>query len=185
MKRRSSKGEICNFSTGICKENFFAHSKAEKHNSSTKLFKRMGSIQKLVCNLLKTDYWPCDQLREHGNKTGKIEKISYWVSLPAVHINGVAHRLEGVKTNAQWEQKPENRNRVKAVQTDEPEKLVITLQHKAGIFKESEKREVRENGDEQCDFSVLTVFFVVATNDKTTAVINEGGKKHQQGKKRI
>ena len=54
----------------------------------------------LIAQILILNNWAGNELREEGNKGTKIDNIPLSPGIPPVHIDGVAHGLEGVKGDA-------------------------------------------------------------------------------------
>ncbi|MBK8380181.1 MAG: hypothetical protein IPL14_20355 [Nitrospira sp.] len=92
----------------------------QKESIVKSLSRYVGEVVQLWEELLRPHNRACDQLREKGNKDGKLEEISFQNALPAVHVDRVTHCLKRIKGDADRQQEfvsqegkvpPEHRDR--------------------------------------------------------------------------
>ena len=54
--------------------------------------------------------WPGNELREHDHISAEVDQIMLGFHIAAVYINGIAHRLECIKADAEWQSQAQEGN---------------------------------------------------------------------------
>ena len=84
----------------VGKQHLFSKAGDKALHAVAKFVKAVGSLTQLVGNVLIADDWPGNKLRKQGNIGAERNDVSLHFGISTVHINGVAHGLEGIKGNA-------------------------------------------------------------------------------------
>ncbi len=92
---------------------------------------------------------PGHQLREERDEAGEIEEVARGPRVPAIHVDGVAHRLEGVEADAQGQGDLERVVPLQGVEASQAEEAIVAGHAEAEVLEESQQREVGDDRGRQ------------------------------------
>ena len=85
-------------------------------------------------------------MRKHGNEAGEVRKVLHRLCFTAIDIDGVAHGLEGVETDAQGKNHAKERVPLPAFQAERLRQGVIAIDAKIEVLEEAKDRQVQDYG---------------------------------------
>ena len=94
----------------VCKEDFFTQTAHKAFYAVTKQINAMYTVVYLVCNCLIANDGARNQLWEQRNIRAERQNVFLHLRISAIHINGIAHGLKGVKGDTDGEQQIRLRN---------------------------------------------------------------------------
>ena len=90
---------------------------------------------------------PSHELRKKTDKGSKVQQGLRWLELPAVNVDGVAQRLEGVEADANWQDELQGRGM--HLDPQGPPGIDPTLNEKVCVFEVSQQAQIDEQRDGQ------------------------------------
>ncbi len=101
--RAGIEGGVGNFSAGIREQDFLRQAEHEKRDAARKFLRGEGAMLQLLGEEGELQDRSRDQMREHGNEAGEIDEIGHRFRFPAIDIDRVTERLEGVEADPERE----------------------------------------------------------------------------------
>ncbi len=134
----------------IGKENLLRESVTESRRAEGESIDGVGSLPQLVSHRTVADDRPSYQLGEHRNVTREIDEVARWHCMPAVEVNAVTHRLEGIKTDSyRQDDIPEELRNLKSFAAEKPCQRSHCIRSEARILKKAEHRQVHHHRSQQ------------------------------------
>ena len=134
-------------------------------------FKGVCSLGQILLNRHVTDDRAGNQLRKQCHVGSQVNEVLLGSSLAAIHVDGVAHGLEGVEADTDGQRQTEQRD-------GRAENVVYVVNKEIGILKESERADA---GDDRRPKEYLGPDGALEFSDqKTVNVAGERGCQHEQ-----
>ena len=99
--RAGVESRVRDFSARIREQDFFREAEHEEGDAAREFVRSEDAMFELVGEKGEFQDRPRDEVREHGNETGKIDEVRHRLGLAAINVDRVAERLKGVEADAE------------------------------------------------------------------------------------
>ena len=144
------KGCVGHDRDGVGQEDFFGKAQDEKRHARGESLECMFSFRELDGHGVVPHDRTGDQLGKQGHEAREVDESPNRISLSTVHVDGVAHGLEGVKGDADRQGDPDH---AEAIRTEHVQKCVEVLLGEHGVFEDAEQSQIGAHGNDQRQFS--------------------------------
>ena len=138
----SIKDQVGQQAARIGQQDLLGQSEDEQCRSASELFERVGSLFELSGHLVEPDDRSGDQLGKHRDVTREVDRVADGGRLAPVDVDRVAHRLESVKTDSQWQRDAEKGVPLPVRNTQSGDQGVEAVHAEVEVLEEAQQREV-------------------------------------------
>ena len=136
------ESDVCDFSARIREQNLFREPEHEKRNAAREFVGSQPAMFDLIGEERELQDRSGHEMREHGNETGKIDKIRHRLRFTAVDIDCVAERLKGIEADPEWQNDAKERVELRVLKAERLDEAVVALDPEVEVFEEPEGGEV-------------------------------------------
>ena len=157
----------------VCDQYFLGKTQDEAGHAVGEFFKGVCSLGQILLNRHVTDDRAGNQLREQCHVGSQVNEVLLGSSLAAIHVDGVAHGLEGVEADTDGQRQTEQRD-VRAGN------IVDVVNKEVGVFEEAK---CSEAGDHRRPEEHLGQRSAAEAIDQKT--VNIAGQRRRQHEQRV
>ena len=143
-----------------------------------------------------------DEVGKHRNEAGKIDEVRHRLGFAAINVDRVTERLKRVETDAERQNNAEEGVELRVVKPERFRQSVPAFDPEVEIFEETERREIQDDGDDDCAMlgsgarrATGQLFHrlaqdapespAVVRDDQTHQPIDESGREHERHETRL
>ena len=153
-------------------EDLFPEAHDEALHAGGEFVEGLRPAIELVVDILVADDGSRDELGEEGHEGAEFDEVLLHAPVPPVHVDGIAHGLEGVEGNADGERQPKRGD-------GDAGDAAEGLREEIEILEEEQKQQVddRVDGQHRPRFAPLVA---VSVDQPPAHIVQADGKQHEQ-----
>ena len=158
----------------VGQQDLFGQAHHKDLHAGGELFRRMGTVVDLIPQVLVFDNGARDELWKQGDERTEVDEIFLYPGVAAVHVDGIAHGLEGVEGDAdgQAQTQPGHEGQPDGGQAPG---------HKVPVFEKEQQRQVENHGRGHRPAGRPVIAAPLAAfHQHAVGVVNGNGGKHDE-----
>ena len=147
-ERAGAETGVGDLAAGVGDQDLLREAEADERDSASEPLRRMDAADELVREVAEPDDRARHEMRKHRDVAGEVREVPARRGLPAVDVDRVAERLEGIEADAERQRDAEGRLPGGAREAESADEPVEALDAEVEVLEKPEHREVGDDRDD-------------------------------------